>query len=482
MSTSVRKVRSRRRIAAFNFLSNISLDGSHRDTKYAIFLKPGIEISKDVDDNCPESCGRSFYSDDADPQSQAAGTDKPMPCPADLESNIENVAPNSSSLVSNRETAELQSNECKLTSTKCFLGLQKTSFEDQVKDETPLKQYRTRSFSEAQRVSKSQRKPRLFASVSVSEDDPSYHCQENQRTSMLSSRCRFKSTSSSTSSMSSGSHGHSTKEVRFVKHGQDCSVKKERNESVTSQKVRRPSSSSKEALLGLVPDEEGCEVSYGQYLVPTHMRRLSRETSIQEPSLPPISELTRKALDYDAVNQDSVYDPNMLDDPELRSGKHRTVLPFSSYIVSVIHYAKPSDLKKELNDKFRQRFSHVQLTLSKLRSLKRDMLRIAHIKCSADLWTIAQAYVYFEKIILKGLIKKSNRRLCAGACLMLSAKLNDVKGHDLSDIIEEIEDFFKLHRKEMLACEFGVMVALEFSLHVPDSEIYPHYRRLLHSS
>jgi len=52
------------------------------------------------------------------------------------------VAPNSSSLVSNRETAELQSNECKLTSTKCFLGLQKTSFEDQVKDETPLKQYR----------------------------------------------------------------------------------------------------------------------------------------------------------------------------------------------------------------------------------------------------------------------------------------------------------------------------------------------------
>lgn len=65
---------------------------------------------------------------------------------------------------------------------------------------------------------------------------------------------------------------------------------------MTSQKVRRPSSSSKEALLGLVPDEEGCEVSYGQYLVPTHMRRLSRETSIQEPSLPPISELTRKAL------------------------------------------------------------------------------------------------------------------------------------------------------------------------------------------
>ncbi|CAB1326439.1 unnamed protein product [Coregonus sp. 'balchen'] len=116
-------------------------------------------------------------------------------------------------------------------------------------------------------------------------------------------------------------------------------------------------------------------------------------------------------------------------------------------------------------------------------SLKREIRKLAQEECGYEEPTVAMAFVYFEKLVLQGKLNKQNRKLCAGACVLLAAKIGgDLKKHEVKQLIDKLEERFRVNRRELIAFEFPVLVALEFNLYLPEHEVMPHYRRLVQTS
>ncbi|XP_016333583.1 CDK5 and ABL1 enzyme substrate 1-like isoform X2 [Sinocyclocheilus anshuiensis] len=292
----------------------------------------------------------------------------------------------------------------------------------------------------------------------------------------------------------------SFKKVHFIKNIRQHDMRNGRDVKAESGRQRHPSGgmSAKEMVIGLEGVELGADgktVSYTQFLYPTNA--LGRRNTIDSTSsFSQSRNASHRSLSLARANsnQSSLdtgnelgdfreYDPNLLDDPQWPCGKHKRVLIFPSYMTTVIEYVKPSDLKKDMNETFKEKFPHIRLTLSKIRSLKREIRKLAHEECGYEESTVAMAFVYFEKLVLQGKLNKQNRKLCTGACVLLAAKIGgDLKKHEVKLLIDKLEERFRVNRRELIAFEFPVLVALEFNLHLPEHEVMPHYRRLLQNS
>ncbi|XP_027432166.2 CDK5 and ABL1 enzyme substrate 1 isoform X2 [Zalophus californianus] len=288
------------------------------------------------------------------------------------------------------------------------------------------------------------------------------------------------------------------KKIHFIKNMRQHDTRNGRDLKLDGGKQSTGAVSLKEiiGLEGVELGADGKTVSYTQFLLPTNAFGARRNTIDSTSSFSQFRNLSHRSLSIGRTSstQGSLdtgsdlgdfmdYDPNLLDDPQWPCGKHKRVLIFPSYMTTVIDYVKPSDLKKDMNETFKEKFPHIKLTLSKIRSLKREMRKLAQEDCGFEEPTVAMAFVYFEKLALKGKLNKQNRKLCAGACVLLAAKIgSDLKKHEVKHLIDKLEEKFRLNRRELIAFEFPVLVALEFALHLPEHEVMPHYRRLIQSS
>ncbi|KAK5577011.1 hypothetical protein RB653_001948 [Dictyostelium firmibasis] len=176
------------------------------------------------------------------------------------------------------------------------------------------------------------------------------------------------------------------------------------------------------------------------------------------------------------------YDPTFLDNSELKTGKHRTVMNLPSYKVSIFPFIKKGAIKEELNEQFRQKHQWINqpgITLYKIRKIKRKLKKIT-IQSSLEISTLGLAYVLIEKLIMKNLISRSNFKLVASTCLLLAAKFNDTKAMEnaLGPFFEQVEKRFDISKKEVLASEFSVFSQLSFTLFVSQFDVLPHLNRL----
>uniref|UniRef100_A0A8C4N864 Cyclin N-terminal domain-containing protein n=1 Tax=Eptatretus burgeri TaxID=7764 RepID=A0A8C4N864_EPTBU len=256
---------------------------------------------------------------------------------------------------------------------------------------------------------------------------------------------------------------------------------------------RHPSSctpSTRDIVAGLEGVDVGADgktVSYAQLLSPAYLPPCSMQTgprTLQRLATldmgtrvnPPLTETGAGLLEGLEPGE---YDPTLLDNPQWLSGRHKRVLLFPSYMTTVVEYVRPADLKKGMNETFREKFPHIHLTLSKIRSLKRDMRRVALDDCGLEEAALAASYVHFEKLVLQARLEKSNRKLVAGVCLLLAAKtMCDLRRTEVKNLIDKLEERFRVNRRELIAFEFPVLVALQFGLHLPDNQVLPHYHRL----
>lgn len=161
-----------------------------------------------------------------------------------------------------------------------------------------------------------------------------------------------------------------------------------------------------------IPKRDWRGSSFAQ-LLPAGRERLLLE---KEPSSLPLDVSsegggTKVKAKEDDDDDDDNYEPGELDDPSMGQGKYSQVIrgddTLGPIVCSILKHATMSDLKDELNNKWRER--HLEqpssLSLSKIRNLKSEALGVCH-RTDIEVATVAYACIYFERICMQRVVTK----------------------------------------------------------------------------
>ncbi|KAG1450082.1 hypothetical protein G6F56_008454 [Rhizopus delemar] len=146
---------------------------------------------------------------------------------------------------------------------------------------------------------------------------------------------------------------------------------------------------------------------------------------------------------------------------------------------TMVNGMRPSEMKREMNEQFKLNHPELrsEITLSKIRAIKLHLLEIGK-QLDLEISSVSHAYVYFEKLVVKNVVTKKNRKLIAACCLFLASKVNEAKGTWFQPLLEAMDDELDVDSKEIHEHEFAVFADLEFNLYVPKREFMPHFERI----
>ncbi|KAG2200458.1 hypothetical protein INT47_011438 [Mucor saturninus] len=213
-------------------------------------------------------------------------------------------------------------------------------------------------------------------------------------------------------------------------------------------------------------------LSYGHFLSPQSEQVVPHPSSSSD-EITPITKLLPRHVP-------SSYDPYYLDD--------ETTLEYPNFMISsqgsiadinMIRASTSNAKKKELNELFRKTHPEIStnLTLSKINAIKSHLLQIGKVM-DLEISSVSHAFVYFEKLVLKHVVNKQNRKLLAACCLFLATKVNEPKGSWFKSLLETIHAELNVNSKDVRDYEFAVFADLDFNLYVPISEFMPHFERI----